>query len=281
MAALEDGGLQLGRLVRRIAVVTAGEGTADVQQVLGDGAVQLQGGVGVQIGGQGELQLLQLQFLGLDLLHGVQRIAAAVYRGHRLALAHPFALADLMAHGAAFTGEDLLVPDQPAADVDGVLGGALIDQRGGEGVRQGKIALCGEVQRNGRQQGDAEKAENTGVVHGSSLVECWDASLVRRQAGLLLQRDGVNGNDGGNSVLIDDLLLAVGVQHHGEAVKARHHAPQLKAVHQKDGQGNTLLAGLSEENFLKVVALLHIVCSFSLLADDVPSALGLIVSQER
>lgn len=97
--------------------------------------------------------------------------------GYRLALAHPFALADLMAHGAAFTGEDLLVPDQPAADVDGVLGGALIDQRGGEGVRQGKIALCGEVQRNGRQQGDAEKAENTGVVHGSSLVECWDASL--------------------------------------------------------------------------------------------------------
>ena len=82
-------------------------------------------------------------------------------------------------------------------------------------------------------------------------------------------------------MLIDDLLLAVGVQHHGEAVKARHHAPQLKAVHQKDGQGNALLAGLSEKDFLKVVVLLHIVCSFSLLADDVPSAPGLIVSQER
>ena len=42
-----------------------------------------------------------------------------------------------------------------------------------------------------------------------------------------------------------------------------------------------LLAGLGEKNFLKVVVLLHIVCSFSLLADDVPSAPGLIVSQER
>ena len=58
MAALEDGGLQLGRLARRIVVVAAGEGTADAQQALGDGAVQLQGGVGVQIGGQGKLQLL-------------------------------------------------------------------------------------------------------------------------------------------------------------------------------------------------------------------------------
>lgn len=68
---LRMAGLQLGRPIRRIVVVAAGEGTADAQQALGDGAVQLQGGVGVQIGGQGELQLLQLQLLAFDLLHGV------------------------------------------------------------------------------------------------------------------------------------------------------------------------------------------------------------------
>ena len=69
-------------------------------------------------------------------------------------------------------------------------------------------------------------------------------------------------------MFIDDLLLAVGVQHHGKIVKAGHGAPQLKAVDQKHGHADALLAGAGEENFLQIGFCLHIVCSFFLLADD-------------
>ena len=73
-------------------------------------------------------------------------------------------------------------------------------------------------------------------------------------------------------MLIDHLLPAVGVQHHGEAVKAGDAAPQLKAVHQKYGNGQALLADLGQENVLKIV-FLHNECSFSLCADGCPPAL--------
>lgn len=63
----------------------------------------------------------------------------------------------------------------------------------------------------------------------------------------------MNRNDGGYCVLVNHLLLAVGVQHHGEAVKAGDAAPQLKAVHQKYGNGQALLADLGQENVLKIV----------------------------
>ena len=63
-------------------------------------------------------------------------------------------------------------------------------------------------------------------------------------------------------MLVDELLLAFGVQHHGEAVKASHDAVELKAVHQKHGDGEPVLPGLVEKSVLKILGFLHDICSF-------------------
>ena len=68
--------------------------------------------------------------------------------------------------------------------------------------------------------------------------------------GLLHQGNRMQRDDGGDGVFVDDLLLAVGAEHHGKAVKTGHGAPQLKAIHEEHGHGDILLAGLCEKDFL-------------------------------
>ena len=78
------------------------------------------------------------------------------------------------------------------------------------------------------------------------------SGLLRR---LQLQRP--LGADGGNGVLIDQILLPVGGEHHDERIKSADGAPHLEAVHQEHGDGTPLPAGLGEEDLLKVVDFLH------------------------
>ena len=58
-------------------------------------------------------------------------------------------------------------------------------------------------------------------------------------------------------MLIDELLLPVGFQHDGEAVKAPHDAAHLKAVHKKERYALSVFAGLVEEKVLQILCFLH------------------------
>ena len=65
-------------------------------------------------------------------------------------------------------------------------------------------------------------------------------------------------------MLIDHLLAALAVQNDHKAVKPGDGSPQLKAVHQKHGDGDLLLPGLGQKYFLKIICLLHsvLLCIF-------------------
>lgn len=63
VAALEDGGLERGDVLRGGGIIPVRELTAQGEDAVGDGAVELERGVAVEIGLQRELQLLELQLL--------------------------------------------------------------------------------------------------------------------------------------------------------------------------------------------------------------------------
>ena len=153
-AALDDGGLQLGQVAGGGGIVPAGEVLPQGYDVVGDGAVQLQGGVGVQVGGQGVFQLLQLEPLGLDLGHGLQGPGAVIGGGDDLALAHLLPLLPGGTQGPGIGAESLLLPHQPAGGLHGVLRGAGIHPGGGVGVRQIPHPLDQEIEHHRRRQGN-------------------------------------------------------------------------------------------------------------------------------
>ena len=165
-AALDDGGLQLGQVAGGGGIVPAGEVLPQGYNVVGDGAVQLQGGVGVQIGGQGVFQLLQLQALGLDLGHGLQGPGAVIGGGDDLALAHLLPLLPGGTQGPGIGAEGLLLPHQPAGGLHGVLRGAGIHPGGGVGVRQIPHPLDQEIEHHRRRQGNGQNFEYAGGFHG-------------------------------------------------------------------------------------------------------------------
>jgi hypothetical protein len=72
------------------------------------------------------------------------------------------------------------------------------------------------------------------IHHGKSSGALYSAAFgeaVRLYLGSGLQRP--DGRQGGDGMLIDHLLLAVGHQHHHAAVKARDDPPKLEAIHEK------------------------------------------------
>ena len=58
-------------------------------------------------------------------------------------------------------------------------------------------------------------------------------------------------------MLINKLLLPVGVQHHGEAVKALDYAVQLEAVHKEHCNRGLVLPQLVKETILEILRFLH------------------------
>ena len=265
MVPFQHSGLQLGDVALRGGVVAAGEGLPQRQDVAGDGGVQLQRRIGVQIGGQRELQLLQLQLQRLDLAHGLQGPVVGVDTGQHLAHAYVLALLPHTADRAALGGQRLLVPHHPAVQRDGVLCLPLRHQRGGDRVGQVVVQLHGKIDEHRRQHGDGQYFhEGRCFFHGAflCLVCCSPRRTLCLRRLVLPQLHGPHRRDGGDGVLVDDLLPALGVQNDHEAVEAGDDAPQLEPVDQEHGHGDVLLAGAGEKDLLKVVCLLHIVCSF-------------------
>ena len=164
-AALDNGGLQLGQVAGGGGIVPAGEILPQGHDFVGNGAVQLQGGVGVQIGGQGVFQLLQLQALGLDLGHGLQGPGAVIGGSDDLALSHLFPLVPGMAQGPGLGAEGFLLPHQPAGGLHGFLRGAGIHPGGGVGVRQIPHPLDQKIEHHRRRQGNGQNFECAGGLH--------------------------------------------------------------------------------------------------------------------
>ena len=84
------------------------------------------------------------------------------------------------------------------------------------------------------------------------MVPSYVFLFVRGQQGSFLRRQvhAPDRRDGGNRVLIDDLLSAVTVQDHHKGVKARDDAPHLKAVHQEHGDRHLVPFGSKKKNVL-------------------------------
>ena len=121
--------------------------------------------------------------------------------------------------------------------------------------------------------GRSESARAQGFARGKTLDGLPAGALLRlRRQAWVIQGHRVQRDNRRYSVLVDHLLPAVGVQHHGEAVEAGDAAPHLETVHQKHGHGQALLADFGQKDVLKVV-FLHNECSFSLCADGCPPAL--------
>ena len=156
MVPLEHGGLQRGNIALRGGVVAAGQRLPQRQDIAGDGGIQLQRRVRVQVGGQGELKLLELQLQRLDLADGLQSAVVGVDPGQHLSYADPLALLPHPAEGAILGGQHLLVPQQPAVEGDGVLRLSLRHQRGVYRVRQVVVQLYGEIDQHRRQHGDGQ-----------------------------------------------------------------------------------------------------------------------------
>ena len=186
MVPLQHGGLQRRQVALRRGIVPGAQRLAQGQDVAGDGRIQLQRRIRVQIGRQGELQLLQLQFQRLDPADGLQSAVVAVHRGHRLAGGHPLSLLHSPGHGAGLAGQRLLRPHQPALHGDNVLRLCLIDQRDGHRVGKVVVYLRGEVHQHCRQHRDGQHLQQRrralvaprrdvrvvvwGVVHGLSSL---------------------------------------------------------------------------------------------------------------
>ena len=166
VAALEDGSLQRGQILLCQGIVAAYKGLVQSQHGGGNGAVQLQRSVIVQIGVQRELELLLLQLQLLNLRNGVQRTGIAVAFGNGLSHADFGALGGHMAQGAAAVGEHFFVAHQIACGVDGFLGHALIGHGGGKGRGKVMNTLHDKIQQHSRQQRDKQKLERAGRFHG-------------------------------------------------------------------------------------------------------------------
>lgn len=89
MAALEDGGLERGDVLRGGGIIPVRELTAQGEDAVGDGAVELERGVAVEIGLQRELQLLELQLLLPNPADGVERAGVGIDGDDRLARPRP------------------------------------------------------------------------------------------------------------------------------------------------------------------------------------------------
>ena len=149
--ALQHGGLQRRQIAVGGGIVPGGQRLPQGQDVTGDGRVQLQRRVRVQIRGQGEFQLLELQLQRLDAADGLQGAGVGIDGGHRLSCAHLLPLLQRVAHRAVLGGQRLLVADQPAVQGHHVLRLALIDQGGGQRVGEVVVDLHGEIQQHRRQ----------------------------------------------------------------------------------------------------------------------------------
>ena len=75
----------------------------------------------------------------------------------------------------------------------------------------------------------------------------------RRIFGALEKLDGMTRHDGRNGVLVDELRVSVAPQQHAEIIEPGHHALQLDAVHQEDGERDLVLADVIEKRVLQVL----------------------------
>src|SRR5262249_17536648 len=60
-------------------------------------------------------------------------------------------------------------------------------------------------------------------------------------------------HDGGNSVFVNELGMAIAAQQHAEIIEPRDDALQLYAVHQENGERNFVFADVVEKIVLKVL----------------------------
>src|ERR1700685_1994901 len=72
----------------------------------------------------------------------------------------------------------------------------------------------------------------------------------RRFLGALEKLNRMTWHDGRNGVLVDQLRMPIATQQHAEIIEPSHHALQLDAVHQKDGERNFGFADVVEEGVL-------------------------------
>ena len=73
----------------------------------------------------------------------------------------------------------------------------------------------------------------------------------------------MGGNERGDGVLVDQLLLSLAVDDHREAVEAAYHAAHLKAIHEENGDELSVAPGLVEEKILQILCFLHHVLPFA------------------
>ena len=66
-------------------------------------------------------------------------------------------------------------------------------------------------------------------------------------------------------MFVDHLLLSLCHKHHHKAVKAGDDPTELKAIHEEQGDGNTLLAYFTENGFLKIGYFGHMYYLLSLM----------------
>ena len=96
----------------------------------------------------------------------------------------------------------------------------------------------------------ARRAQTVGVRVATARLQS-DLFPGRRIFGALEQLHRMSRHDGRDSVLVDELRMAIATQQHAEIIEPGHHALQLDAVHQKNGERNFALADVIEEGVLQ------------------------------
>jgi hypothetical protein len=72
-----------------------------------------------------------------------------------------------------------------------------------------------------------------------------------------IEADRRRRHDGGNGVLINDLLFFIGFNHDDDAVEASDESLELKPINQKYRDGYAVPAGLVQEGILQVDVISH------------------------
>ena len=82
-------------------------------------------------------------------------------------------------------------------------------------------------------------------------------------------------HDGGNSVFVDELGMAIAAQQHAEIIEPRDDALEFHAIHQENGEWDFVFADVIEKSVLKVLCAVgcHGLCFRSCAAGPCPAAI--------
>src|ERR1700730_16102930 len=79
------------------------------------------------------------------------------------------------------------------------------------------------------------------------------SALFRSLLGGVIKLHGSGRHDGGDRMFVDELRMRVAAQEHAKIVEPTHDPLQFDAVHEKDSQGNLMLADMIEKSILQVL----------------------------